>query len=91
MGRRSHSTTLAVWMNGEHVGVWVTAANGALSFVYDDAWIDSKIGRPLSLSLPMRPSSEPYTGPVLEAFFDNLLPDNRDIRSRLCGSPADSS
>lgn len=83
MGRRSHSTTLAVWMNGEHVGVWVTAANGAQSFVYDDAWIDSKIGRPLSLSLPMRPSSEPYTGPVLEAFFDNLLPDNRDIRSRL--------
>ncbi len=83
MGRRSHSTALAVWMNGEHVGICVTAANGAQSFLYDAAWIESPVARRLSLSLPMRPASEPYTGPVLEAFFDNLLPDNREIRARL--------
>lgn len=34
------------------------------------------------MSLPLRPSHEPYRDGV-EAFFDNLLPDNRQIRERI--------
>ena len=83
MGRRSHSSALAVWMNGEHVGTWITAPNGTQSFAYDDTWTASPRGRPISLSLPLLPSSEPHAGAVVESFFDNLLPDNREIRTRL--------
>jgi serine/threonine-protein kinase HipA len=36
----------------------------------------------MSLSLPLRPSQAPYRDGV-EAFFDNLLPDNRHIRERI--------
>ena len=32
--------------------------------------------------MPLRPSNEPYRGPV-NAYFDNLLPDNRTIRERM--------
>ena len=74
---------LAVWMNGQHVGAWITAPNGAQSFVYDDTWSNSREGRPLSLSLPLLPSTQPHVGSVVASFFDNLLPDNREIRTRL--------
>jgi serine/threonine-protein kinase HipA len=35
------------------------------------------------LSLPLEQGTNPLTGPRVEAFFDNLLPDSVDIRKRL--------
>jgi len=35
------------------------------------------------LSLPISQGTEKLTGPRVEAFFDNLLPDSMDIRKRL--------
>jgi serine/threonine-protein kinase HipA len=82
MGRLGKSRVLAVWMNGELVGEWRRPASGAQEFLYADAWLSSEAARPISLSFPLRPSQDPYRAGV-EAFFDNLLPDNREIRERI--------
>jgi serine/threonine-protein kinase HipA len=70
-------------MNGERVGVWSFTARGAQEFAYDTDWLANETRRPVSLSMPLRPPQEPYRGEIVEAFFDNLLPDNRRIRERL--------
>ena len=82
MARPRPSRALSVWMNGERVGWWRTPSRGRHSFVYADTWIASTHARPISLSLPLRPSNEPFRDGV-ESFFDNLLPDNRAIRERI--------
>ena len=75
MGRRTTRQALDVWMNGEYVARWTTAPGGSHELAYAPAWIDSPLARPLSLSLPLRPASQPYRGAVVRNYFDNLLPD----------------
>ncbi len=82
MPRPRQSRALSVWMNGERVGLWETPARGGHVFVYADSWLGSPHARPISLSLPLRPSNEPFRDGV-GSFFDNLLPDNRAIRERI--------
>ena len=82
MGRRSKSRSLSVWMNGKWVGDWRRPSGGGQEFLYAESWLSSSAARPISLALPLRPSREPYRAGV-EAFFDNLLPDNRQIRERI--------
>jgi serine/threonine-protein kinase HipA len=81
MGRRSHARQLTVWMNGEKTGTWSIGADGVHVFRYDEAWQHSELARPLSLSLPMHPGGT-HRGPLVESFFDNLLPDSLSIRKR---------
>ncbi len=69
-------------MNGEKVGDWHLARGHGHEFVYAESWVGSANARPISLSLPLRVSQEPYREGVQE-FFDNLLPDNRQIRERI--------
>ncbi len=69
-------------MNGERVGDWRRPSGKGQEFLYAESWLTSSAARPISLSLPLRPSREPYRERV-EAFFDNLLPDNRQIRERI--------
>jgi serine/threonine-protein kinase HipA len=83
MGRRSKTNTLDLWMNGEKVGRWTVRPSGENEFGYDQEWLDSDSVRPISLSLPLRPASQPYRGAVVEAFFDNLLPDARSVREHM--------
>jgi len=83
MGRRSHSQTLGLWSNGERVGRWTIPARGDMELHYDDAWVRSDVGRPLSLSLPFNPHNEPIKGTAVEHYFDNLLPDSNAIRKRV--------
>lgn len=82
MGRPKKSRVLSVWMNGEHVGEWRRSSVGGQEFLYAESWLASSAARPISLSLPLRPSRQPYRDGV-EEFFDNLLPDNRQIRERI--------
>lgn len=82
MGRPSKSRVLSVWMNGERVGEWRRSSIGGQEFLYAESWLASSAARPISLSLPLRPSRTPYRDGV-EAFFDNFLPDNRQIRERI--------
>jgi len=82
MGRLSKSRALSIWMNGERVGEWRLPAGGGQELIYAESWLASTAARPISLSFPLRPSQEPYRAGV-EAFFENLLPDNRQIRERI--------
>ena len=81
MGRKRHSAELSVLMNGEKVGTLGRNARGILSFIYAPTWIESENSRPLSLSMPL--ATTPYTGDIVQNFFDNLLPDNDKIKERI--------
>lgn len=83
MGRHSHTRTLGLWMNGACVGTWRLAPNAPDTLQYDPAWAESEQGRPLSLSLPFTPGNAPHRGEKVRAYFENLLPDSKDIRDRL--------
>ncbi|HEY9109259.1 MAG TPA: type II toxin-antitoxin system HipA family toxin [Roseateles sp.] len=83
MGRRSHTRTLGLWMNGARVGTWSLAPTAPDILQYDLAWTQSGEGRPLSLSLPFTPGNAPHRGAKVRAYFENLLPDSKEIRERL--------
>lgn len=82
-GRPTSRKSLDVWMNGEIVGHWTFASAGGHSFSYESSWIVHPQGRPLSLSLPLSQGTTPFSGSVVESYFDNLLPDSLGIRKRL--------
>ena len=82
-GRPSHHQTLMVLMNGESVGEWQFSPRAGHVFRYDAQWLTNPLRRPLSLSLPLEQGTERLTGPRVESFFDNLLPDSSQIRKRL--------
>lgn len=72
---------LHILMNGLFVGTLEKKTNHALTFLYDERWINTSGARPISLSLPL--VSKPFTGDAVYNFFDNLLPDNSQIRARI--------
>src|SRR5882757_9871862 len=69
-------------MNGRHVGVWRKVRGDRDQFVYEEAWLEDPQFRPLSLSLPVTASRE-ITSSLVRNYFDNLLPDNSQIRERM--------
>lgn len=80
--KKSKTKALVIWMNGELVGYWYRKA-GVDELQYADDWINGELGRPLSLSLPFTPGNQKLRGDKVTYYFDNLLPDSRDIRERL--------
>ena len=82
MGRSAHTQVLSIWANGERVGTWLVTGRGADELWYDDQWLESAVGRPLSLSLPLIRGAA-HKGAVVQNYFDNLLPDSQAIRERL--------
>ena len=70
-------------MNGEYVGEWSFSPRGGHNFCYAERWLSNPLRRPLSLSLPLEQGTAPLTGTRVESFFDNLLPDNLNIRKRI--------
>ncbi|AHE67537.1 HipA N-terminal domain-containing protein [Legionella oakridgensis] len=72
---------LHLLMNGLLVGELEKTNQGALKFTYHQEWLNREGARPLSLSLPLVAHS--YSGDVVYNFFDNLLPDNQQIRARI--------
>lgn len=83
MRRTRKSGALGLCMNGQRVGTWVVTGQGEHQLHYDETWLASPLGRPLSLSLPLRPTGAPYKGELVRNYFENLLPDNDNIRQRL--------
>lgn len=66
------------------------AASGAIDFRYDEGWLALEHSFPVSCSLPLR--EDRYIGPLVETVFDNLLPDNLDIRDKMAArTQADGS
>ncbi len=83
MGRRSHTQSLSLWSNGLRVGTWSMLPDGSAQLRYDQAWVDSPRGRPVSLSLPFLLGEQVHRGDAVLNYFDNLLPENPEIRKRL--------
>lgn len=81
MARRSSRVPLNVFLNGRIVGQLRRATSGAIDFRYDTNWLEWRYTFPVSLSLPLR--EDKYIGDPVIAVFDNLLPDNDDIRATL--------
>ncbi|MDX1900765.1 MAG: type II toxin-antitoxin system HipA family toxin [Gammaproteobacteria bacterium] len=76
-----HTRTLDIRMNGILIGKLEKTDKGALIFTYDQQWLKTPGARPISLSLPLAGKS--FSGDVVYNFFDNLLPDNAEIRARI--------
>jgi serine/threonine-protein kinase HipA len=76
------SAELDVWMNGEPVAVWSRTRTGGHRLTYLESWLHSLRRRSLSLSLPIGPSRE-IQGEAVSSYFENLLPENDNIRRRL--------
>ena len=76
------SKSLGLWMNGHFVGTWSLEPGGDV-LQYDSEWVTSPLRRPLSLSLPFTPGNRPHKGDVVRFYFENLLPDSKDIRERV--------
>lgn len=81
MVRHRTFTPLNVYLNGRLVGRLSRQASGAVDFRYDNSWLDWADSMAISLSLPLR--EDRYIGDPVLAVFDNLLPDNDVIRSRI--------
>ncbi|MBL4828927.1 MAG: type II toxin-antitoxin system HipA family toxin [Aliivibrio sp.] len=72
---------LDVYLNGYLVGEFKKSSNGAHSFCYSTNWLALSGSRPISLSMPLVKSE--YRGDVVYNYFDNLLPDNSEVRQRI--------
>jgi len=81
MARPRTRIPLNIFLNGRVVGSLRRQASGAIDFEYDSAWLAWEHALPVSLSLPLR--EDRYVGDPVIAVFDNLLPDNEQIRRRL--------
>lgn len=81
MARARNSGRLNVFLNGRLVGRLSREASGAIDFRYDSEWLAWEHTMPVSLSLPLR--EDRYIGAPVVTVFDNLLPDNLDIRKKI--------
>jgi serine/threonine-protein kinase HipA len=78
---KSGDRRLNVLMNGILIGNLEKNSKGGLTFAYNQHWLQMPGARPISLSLPLVTQS--FDGDVVYNFFDNLLPDNLQIRARI--------
>jgi len=78
-GKQSNHRTIS--MNGLVVGSLTKTKQSGMVFQYNDNWLSSSQARPLSLSMPLR--RDPYSGSEVFNYFDNLLPDRKNIRDRV--------
>ncbi len=81
MARQRNRTPLNVYLNGRLTGQLKRESSGAIDFQYDPSWLEWEHTFPISLSLPLR--EDHYVGDLVIAVFDNLLPDNEDMRRRV--------
>lgn len=81
MPRRKAHAPLDVLINGRMVGNLEKETSGATKFTYAQSWLDWEHAFAVSLSLPIRET--PWTGAPVTAVFENLLPDNPNIRKRV--------
>lgn len=81
MARSRTRIPLNVFLNGRLVGQLRRETDGAIDFRYAADWLAWEHAIPVSLSLPL--SERRYIGAPVVAVFDNLLPDNDDMRRRI--------
>jgi len=78
MARRKTHAPLNVLINNRLVGRLEKETSGAFKFQYVKEWLEWEHSFAVSLSLALRKTA--YRGEPVVAVFDNLLPDNPNIR-----------
>lgn len=73
------ANVLDVYLNQNLAGQ-LQEDRGKLSFAYEQAWLDSELFLPLSVTMPR--TAEPFPDEVARPFFENLLPEG-DIRAAI--------
>ncbi len=69
---------LDVYLNKIFVGnLEQSLKGGAISFIYDTAYLKSKNAAPLSISLPLQ--TEPFKANIVKPFFSGLLPEGEQL------------
>lgn len=81
MGRPPVVRRLDVRINGRLAGEYRYNPAGGVSFAYDPGWLDWAFAFPISRQLPLMQGAQ--AGPQVNAVFENLLPDNADLRRRI--------
>jgi len=81
MARQRRYVPLNVYLNSRLVGQLRRDLAGAIAFQYDADWLAWEHALPVSLSMPLR--EDAYTGTPVLAVFENLLPDNGELRRRI--------
>lgn len=81
MARKKTYTPLDIYLNQRLVGRLNREASGAIDFRYEQSWLAWEHTMPISRSLPLR--EDRFIGTPVMAVFDNLLPDNDQIRVKL--------
>lgn len=81
MGRPRVTRRLDVRINGRLAGEYRFNPSGGASFAYDPDWLTWEFAFPISRQLPLMPSVQ--SGAHVNAVFENLLPDNPDLRRRI--------
>jgi serine/threonine-protein kinase HipA len=79
VGRKSQTIKLKVHLQGNLVGEYIKNRDGATEFIYDKTWV--REGFPISQTLPLITS--PYKGDKVKAYFENLLPDLKEVRESI--------
>ena len=79
MGRKSQTVKLNIYIQGHLVGEYTKSPNGSTEFRYDKLWV--KRGFAISQSLPLVTTA--YKGNSSRAYFENLLPDLKEVRESI--------
>jgi serine/threonine-protein kinase HipA len=79
------SDRLDVWIAGRHAGILERShADGRLTFAYTESYRHTRGATPLSLSMPLHATT--HRGDTVHRWFDNLLPDDDEVRERWAAS-----
>lgn len=81
MGRPPVVRRLDVRINGRLAGEYRYNPAGGVSFAYDADWLAWESTFPISRQLPLMEGTQ--SGSHVNAVFENLLPDNADLRRRI--------
>jgi serine/threonine-protein kinase HipA len=81
MGRPPIVRRLDVRINGRLAGEYRYSPAGGVSFAYDADWLTWAFTFPISRQLPLMGGAQ--SGAHVNAVFENLLPDNTDLRRRI--------
>lgn len=81
MGRPPVVRRLDVRINGHLAGEYRYNPAGGVSFAYDTDWLAWEFAFPISRQLPLMGGAQ--SGAHVNAVFENLLPDNTDLRHRI--------
>ncbi len=81
MAKRRKTEKLAVYQNLKHTGTLERSPSGAMFFQYAPSWLADKNAFAISLNLPLQEAE--FKGAEVSAYFDNLLPDNLDVRNKV--------